>query len=65
MTNSESVAATVAAVLALQELDRMRAMECLPSPEALLDRLQARATDFHLLAGVVLAYLKCQGVPRG
>ena len=31
---------SVAVSLALEELDRMKAMECLPEPEALLLRLQ-------------------------
>ena len=54
----------VAVALALQELDRMKAMECLPEPEALLERLHARTGEFNLLTGVCSAYLKAQGVPH-
>jgi len=56
------VAQTVAAALALEELGHLRALECLPTPEALLDRLQARAADFDLLAGVASAYLNERGL---
>ena len=52
------VAATVAAVLVLQELDRLRSVECLPTPELLLERLRFRAADFHLATGTTLAYLR-------
>jgi len=54
----------VAVALALDELDRMKAMECLPGPEALLLRLQTRTLDFNVLTGVCAAYLKAQGVPN-
>jgi hypothetical protein len=37
-------------------------MEILPTPEALLDRLRARAADFDLLAGVASAYLSERGL---
>jgi len=57
-----NIAATVAAGLALEELDRMRAMQRLPEPQALLQRLEARTADFNLLTGVCAAYLKAQGV---
>jgi len=54
----------VAVALALDELERMKAMECLPEPEALLLRLHARTLDFNVLTGVCAAYLKAQGVPN-
>ena len=54
----------VAVALALEELDRMKAIECLPEPGALLERLHARTMDFNMLAGVCAAYLKAQGVPN-
>jgi hypothetical protein len=50
----------VAVALALEELDRMKAMDCLPEPEALLKRLQARSFDFNLLVGVTAVYLRLQ-----
>ena len=59
---SATVAATVAAGLAIQELDRMKAMQCIPEPQALLQRLEARTADFHLLAEVCAFYLQAQGV---
>jgi hypothetical protein len=52
----------VAVALCLLELDHLRAMEILPTPEALLDRLRARAADFDLLAGVASAYLHERGI---
>ena len=60
-----SILSSVAVALALHELDRMKAMECLPTPEALLVRLQARTSDFNMLAGVVAVYLKSQEVNHG
>ena len=55
---------SVAVSLALEELDRMKAMECLLEPESLLLRHQARSMDFNMLAGVCAAYLKARGVPN-
>jgi hypothetical protein len=52
-----AVCASVAVALCLEELDRMKAMQCLPSPAALLERLHSRTDDFNLLAGVAGAYL--------
>ena len=60
-----AIPATVAVAIALDELDHLKAMECLPTPEALLQRLQARTEDFNMLAGVVAAYLKAQGMANG
>lgn len=54
----------VAVALALDELERMKAMECLPEPEALLLRLQTRNHDFNVLTGLCAAYLKAKGVPN-
>jgi hypothetical protein len=54
---ASGVLSAVAVALCLEELDHLRAMECLPTPGALLDRLQARTADFDLLAGVAGAYL--------
>lgn len=53
-----------AVAVALDELDRMKAMECLPEPEALLKRLQVQTSEFNLLTGVCAAYLKAKGVPH-
>jgi len=61
---SAMICPAVAVALALQELDRMKAMECLPEPVALLERLHARTGEFDLLVGVCAAYLKAQGVPH-
>ena len=55
----------VAVALALEELDRLKAMECLPCPAVLLARLQARNNDFHLLTGVVAAYLRSKELANG
>ena len=57
-----SICSAVAVALCLSELDRMKAIECLPEPEALLERLHARTGEFDLLVGVVSAYLKTRGV---
>ena len=57
-----SVCSAVAVSLALEELDRLKALECLPDPDALLDRLRGRQDDFNLLAGVAGAYLHEQGL---
>jgi hypothetical protein len=54
----------VAVALALEELKRMKSMECLPKPGTLLERLHGRTLDFNMLAGVCAAYLKAQGVPN-
>ena len=56
------ICAAVAVVLCLQELDRAKALECLPTPGALLAQLRARAADFDLLAGVAAAYLHERGI---
>ena len=58
---SSGIADVVAVGLALEELERMRAMEQLPEPAALLERLEARTDDFHLLTGVCSAYLRRRG----
>jgi|GEM_PF-6810894 hypothetical protein len=59
-----SICPVVAVALALDELDHMKAMQCLPEPGALLERLQLRTVDFNLLAGVCAAYLKAREVDR-
>jgi len=59
------ILATVAVALALDELDRMKAIERLPEPEALLDGLRHRHMDFDLLAGVAGAYLNERGLIGG
>ena len=59
-----SICSAVAVALCLSELDRMKAIECLPEPEALLERLHARTGEFNLLTGVCAAYLKAQTVPH-
>jgi hypothetical protein len=60
-----AVCSAVAASLALEELERLRAFECLPDPETLLLHLRARTDDFHLLAGVAGAYLQERGLIGG
>jgi hypothetical protein len=60
-----SVCSAVAAALALEELDRLRAIECLPTPEKLLECLRARTNDFDLLAGIAGAYLHERGIGGG
>jgi hypothetical protein len=52
------VCPAVAAALALEELDRLKALEALPTTEALQEALQGRSGDFHLVAGVALGYLR-------
>lgn len=59
------VCSAVAVALALDELDRIRAVECLPDPESLMQRLQGRDGDFDLLAGVASAYLNHRGFAGG
>lgn len=56
--NTAVICPVVAVALALDELNHMKAMECLPEPEALLMRLQARTVDFNMLTGVCAAYLR-------
>ena len=63
-SQATSICPVVAVALALDELDRMKAMQCLPEPEALLERLHARTADFNLLAGVCAAYLEAREVGR-
>jgi len=60
-----TICPAVAVALALEELDRLKAMECLPTPEALLERLHTRSADFDLLAGVAGAYLRARGLEGG
>ena len=60
--SAATICPAVAVALCIEELDRLRALEQLPTPELLLERLEARGVDFHLLTGVVCAYLKTQGV---
>ena len=60
-----AVCPAVAVALALEELDRMRALECLPDPAALLERMRARGADFEVLAGVAGAYLNERGIIGG
>jgi hypothetical protein len=52
------ILAAVGVVLAAQELDQMKAMQLLPEPALLLERMRARTNDFNLLAGVTAAYLR-------
>jgi len=59
-----SVLSAVAASMAIQELDRLHALECLPTPELLMGRLLSRSGEFNLVCGVALAYLKAQEVSR-
>ena len=55
------ILAAVSVSLALEELDRLRAIEQLPTPEVLMERLQARGNDFNLLVGVAGAFLNQRG----
>jgi hypothetical protein len=55
--DSRGICAVVAVDLCLHELARLRALQCLPTPEALLARLRARDDDFSLIVGVVAAYM--------
>ena len=55
------ILAAVSVALALEELDHIKAVECLPTPEALMQRLQGRETDFNLLVGVAGAFLNGRG----
>lgn len=57
----QTIRYTVAVAIALEELGRLKASESLPAPERLLRRLEARAGDFHLMAGVVAAYMRTHG----
>ena len=57
-----AVCPAVAVALCLQELEHLRALEVLPTPATLLDRLRARVADFDLLAGVAGAYLHERGI---
>lgn len=58
-----AVAVTVA--LALAGLDQLKALEQLPTPEALLAYLKARESDWALLSGVCAAYLHSKDVAHG
>ena len=64
-TTEQTVCPAVAVALALEELDRLHALELLPTPEALMERLRARGNDFALVVGVALAYLRVQEVKHG
>ena len=64
-SQATTLCSVVAATLAACELDKLKALERLPTPELLTERLQNRATDFFLLVGVVAAFLKNQGADRG
>jgi hypothetical protein len=55
----------VSTALALEELDRLKAVDQLPTPDALLARLRARDGDFDILAGIVGAYLNERGLTAG
>lgn len=65
LTNGNAICSAVAVALALEELDRLKAVECLPEPETLMQRLMARNVDFDLLAGVAGAYLQERGIAGG
>ncbi len=60
-----AVCSAVAASLVLEEFHNMKALESLPSPEALMQRLELRTDDFNLLAGVAGAYLNERGIIGG
>lgn len=57
-----AVLSAVAVHFTIQAMDALRAMEVLPTPEALLNAVQASRGDFNLVAGVALALLRAQGV---
>ena len=57
-----TICPAVCVALCLEELERLRALEQLPTPERLLERLQGRDSDFSLLVGVCAAYLRSKGV---
>jgi hypothetical protein len=61
-TTETLIRPAVAVALALEELHRLKAVERLPQPEALLAGMEGRTRDFDLLAGVAAAYLKARGV---
>jgi len=57
-----AVCTGVAIALCLSELDRLHALERLPTPDDLLTRLRARGDDFSLIVGVTSAYLRERGI---
>lgn len=59
------ILAAVSVALALEELDRLKASEILPDPQALMERLRKRDGDFDLLAGIAGAYLHERGLIGG
>jgi hypothetical protein len=61
MKPAPMVPCAVTVTLALEELDRLRAVDQLPTPETLLERLRSRDADFNLLVGVCAAYLRNKG----
>ncbi len=65
LKSAAGVCSAVTVALALEELERMKAMQCLPEPEALMQRLMTRNGDFDLLAGVAGAYLSARGISGG
>ena len=60
--STSAVFAAVATALTVQELDRLKAIDCLPTPELLQERLRARDDEFNILVGAVLAYLRVKEV---
>ncbi len=63
--SAQPILPAVAVALALEGLDKLKALERLPSPEALLEHLQTRNAEFDLLAGVAGAYLHTRGLIGG
>lgn len=58
MDQDLTICSAVAVAIALEELDRIKAVQCLPTPEQVLQRLEARSRDFDMVAGIVAAYLR-------
>ena len=56
--NDHLICPAVAVAIALEELDRLKALDLLPTPAALLEALQPHGEDFQLVAGVAPAYLR-------
>jgi len=61
MKPAPMVLCAVTVTLAFEELDRLRAVDQLPAPETLFERLRSRDADFNLLVGVCTAYLRSKG----
>lgn len=59
--NIPSICSAVIAAMAFHEFEKAKELGCIPNTDDIMERLEARKTDFLLLVGFCATYLEAVG----